>query len=41
MIYLMDSLVVNSKEVKREILRDFLFKLMYEMIMIEWFENVE
>lgn len=37
----MDSLAVNSKEVKRETLRDPLLKLVYEMTMIGWLENVE
>lgn len=37
----MDSLPVNSKEVKRETLRDPLLKLVYEMTMIGWLENVE
>lgn len=37
----MDSLQVNSKEVKSETLRDPLLKLVYEMTMIGWLENVE
>lgn len=37
----MDSLAVNSKEVKWETLRDPLLKLVYEMTMIGWLENVE
>lgn len=41
MIHLMDSLPVNSKEVKRETLRDPLLKLVYELTMTGWPENVE
>lgn len=41
MIHLMDSLPVDSKEVKRETLRDLLLKLVYEMTMTRWPENVE
>lgn len=35
----MDSLPVNSKDVKRETLRDPLLKLVYEMTMIGWLEK--
>lgn len=40
-IHLMESLQVDSKEVKRETLRDPLFKLVYEMTLIGRPEIVE
>lgn len=41
MIRLMNSLQVNSKEVKREILHDVLLNVVYEMTMTGWPKNVE
>lgn len=41
MTRLMNSLQVNSKEVKREILHDVLLNVVYEMTMTGWPKNVE